>query len=98
MAVIATRRALTIGALLVGAVIAVLGVEGATSSPPAPLQLGSPIGAVFHRPLELVGACAEARIDHGHDVDPSGLVDQENDECFPAQHAKRAPDGRVVVG
>lgn len=95
---IETRRALTIGALLVGAAIAVVGAESVTSSRPVTLRLGSPIGAVFHRPIELVGACAEARIDHGHDVDPPGLIDQENDECLPAQHATRSPDGRLIAG
>ena len=90
-------RVIVIGALL----LAALGVTGfvalrGSSAPAAALPLGSPIGAVFHRPIELVGACNEARIDHGHDVDPPGLIDQENDECLPAQHAKRASDGRLI--
>jgi hypothetical protein len=28
-------------------------------------------------------------------VDPKGFVDQEDDECLPAQHAPRLPDGQL---
>ena len=91
-------RVLAVGVVLAIVVVAAITFAGASSSRPTKLVLGSPIEAVFHRPIELVGACAEARIDHGHDVDSPGLIDQENDECFPAQHAKRAPDGQMLGG
>ncbi len=42
---------------------------------------------------EGVGGCAEDAHDHNHDLDPQGFVDQEDDECLPAQHAPRLPDG-----
>lgn len=43
--------------------------------------------------LETIGGCAEDAHDHNHDVDPRGFIDQEDDECLPAQHAPRLPDG-----
>ena len=90
---------MVLGAFLAAVVVVIaIAITQGSAARPTALRLSSPIGAVFHRSIELQGACAEARVDHGHDVDPSGLVDQENDECFPAQHAKRAPDGRVIGG
>jgi beta-lactamase regulating signal transducer with metallopeptidase domain len=44
---------------------------------------------------ESIGGCAEVANDHNHDVDPKGFVDQEDDECLPAQHASRLPDGQI---
>jgi hypothetical protein len=44
---------------------------------------------------ESIGGCAEDAHDHNHDVDPKGFVDQEDDECLPAQHAARLPDGQL---
>jgi len=43
--------------------------------------------------LEQIGGCPEAQLDGGHDVDPSGHRDVEDDECIPGQHRARAPDG-----
>ena len=42
---------------------------------------------------ETISGCTEDAYDHNHDVDPRGFIDQEDDECLPAQHAPRLPDG-----
>jgi len=53
---------------------------------------GAP-GTLSATRYEGVGGCAEDAHDHNHDIDPQGFVDQEDDECLPAQHAPRLPDG-----
>lgn len=53
---------------------------------------GAP-GTLSSTHYEGVGGCAEDAHDHNHDLDPQGFVDQEDDECLPAQHAPRLPDG-----
>lgn len=91
------RRLVAIGASLV--VAATVGTVAIVAKSPTGLsalpRLQSPIGAVFHRPIELLGACEERRLDAGHDIDPNGLVDQENDECLPSQQASRTSSGRL---
>ncbi len=49
-------------------------------------------------PTELIGGCAEQRLDHGRDIDPPSHSDQENDECLPAQHVRRGSNGRPLAG
>lgn len=42
---------------------------------------------------ESLGGCAEDALDRNHDIDPTGFVDQEDDECLPAQHRHRRANG-----
>lgn len=42
---------------------------------------------------ESLGGCAEDALDHNHDIDPAGFLDQEDDECVPAQHSHRLGNG-----
>lgn len=87
-----------VASFIVGATLFIVAVTSSSPGTGSALpRLRSPIGAVFHRPVELLGACAEWRIDRGHDVDPNGLVDQENDECLPSQHANRTARGRLTT-
>lgn len=45
---------------------------------------------------EMMGGCREAALDHGHDVDPTAFVDQENDECIAGSHVARSRDGSAL--
>ena len=94
-------------ALLVIVVISTLALGAGRTSRPgaiglisAPLtsQVASPTapGSSFSAYYETVSGCAEDAHDHSRDVDPRGFVDQEDDECLPAQHAPRLPDGAPV--
>lgn len=80
----------------------VLGTDR-TSHPGAIGLTGVPLTSIIGSPTspvssssayyETVSGCAEDAHDHNRDVDPPGYVDQEDDECLPAQHAPRLPDG-----
>ena len=78
----------------VASLVAFLRPQQATATGLTPLTAS----VTFRPPLELMGGCAERRLDRGHDVDPSWRIDQENDECLPAQHVRRSADGRPLVG
>ena len=85
--------------LLIGlALILILGVGtfslmslGGHGSTKAGVKLTA--ASSLKRPSEMIGGCGEADLDHGHDVDPPGFKDQEDDECLPAQHELRNKDG-----
>lgn len=47
----------------------------------------------FKTPSETIGGCRESQLDDGHDADPPGFADQEDDECVPGQHILRNRDG-----
>ncbi len=56
-------------------------------------SLVAPSGVSALSNYEGLGGCVEDAHDHNHDVDPRGFIDQEDDECLPAQSAHRQPDG-----
>ncbi|MHB1251356.1 MAG: hypothetical protein ACYC0I_04405 [Acidimicrobiales bacterium] len=87
-------------AMAIIVVMSAIVLGGSKPSRPSPAGLLTPVTsvaapavAVTSANLETVGGCAEDAHDHNHDVDPRGFIDQEDDECLPAQHAPRLPDG-----
>ncbi len=89
------RVALALVLVAVGGVLLSLALS---SHGPSVSKLAPPtLRSAFGTPTELMGGCAERRLDRGHDTDPPGLNDQENDECIPAQHERRSPDGQPIT-
>ncbi|MHB1209811.1 MAG: hypothetical protein ACYC1I_08910 [Acidimicrobiales bacterium] len=94
---------MVIAALAIVAVVSMLALRVARPSHTSASALLTPLtsivapsGSSSSVNYETIGGCAEDAHDHNHDIDPRGFVDQEDDECLPAQHSPRAPDGAPV--
>ncbi len=94
---------MVIAALTIIAVVSILALRiespshtSASGLLTPPTSIVAPLGSTSSVNYETIGGCAEDAHDHNHDVDPRGFVDQEDDECLPAQHAPREPDGAPV--
>lgn len=80
-------------AFIVSVGLGTLSLVSRGATPPMTSVMKLTLTQSFKTPSETIGGCRESQLDDGHDADPPGFADQEDDECIPGQHIPRNRDG-----